>query len=157
MNIKTIIIFIICLFASFPSFAQKIGVISALPQEQESFLEKVGNKENVSKSIIKGAVGSHTVFATLSGVGKVNAASVAQELISKYKVDILLFSGVAGGINKRINIGDIVVASSAFQHDYGYLGGKFQIHATGTVPEIGLGNCNETIYFDLTKNWNQET
>lgn len=145
-----------CLFASFPSFAQRIGVISALPEEQEKFLEKVDNKKNVSKNIVEGVAGSHSIFATLSGIGKVNAASVAQELISKYHVDILLFTGVAGGINKKINIGDIVIASSAFQHDYGYLGDKFIIHATGTVPEIGIGTGNETIYFDLRKNWSQE-
>ncbi len=145
----------ICLLLSFPCFAQNIGVISALPEEQESFLDKVGNKENVAKNIIKSNMGSHTVFTTLSGVGKVNAASIAQELISKYQVDVILFSGVAGGINKQINIGDILIASAAFQHDYGYLGDQFQIHATGTVPEIGLGTGNETIYFDLTRNWDQ--
>ncbi len=131
--------------------------MSALPEEQKSFLEKIDKKQNVSKNIVKGNVGSHTVFATLSGIGKVNAASVAQELISKYQVDVLIFTGVAGGINKAINIGDIIVASAAFQHDYGYLGDQFQIHATGTVPEIGIGTGNESLYFDLAKNWNQDT
>lgn len=156
MNIKIITICTLFLLISVPCFAQNIGVISALPQEQESFLQNVNDQKNVSKNVIKGAVGTHTVFATLSGVGKVNAASVAQELISKYQVDIILFSGVAGGINKQINIGDIVIAASAFQHDYGYLGHQFQIHAPGTVPEIGLGTGDETIYFNLGQNWDQQ-
>ncbi len=152
-----ITISLMCLCVSLSSFAQRIGAISALPEEQQSFLEKVDKKQNVSKNIIKGVLGSHTVFATLSGIGKVNAASVAQELISRYQVDVLIFTGVAGGINKAINIGDIIIASSAFQHDYGYLDDEFQIHATGTVPEIGIGTGNESMYFDLTKNWNQDT
>lgn len=156
MKIKTIVICIILLSAASPSLAQTIGVISALPDEQVSFLDKIDNKENVSKSIIKGVVGSHTVYTTLSGVGKVNAASVAQELISRYQVDILIFSGVAGGINKALNIGDIVVASFAFQHDYGYLGDTFLIHASGTMPEVGIGTGDEALYLDLSKNWDQD-
>ncbi len=157
IHIKTFTIGIVCLCASFASFAEKIGVISALPEEQRNFLEKVDKKLDVSKDVIKGVVGRHTVFATLSGIGKVNAASVAQELISKYEVDTLLFTGVAGGIDEAINIGDIVVASSAFQHDYGYLGDSFRVHATGTMPEIGIGRGDESMYFDLRRNWSKDT
>jgi adenosylhomocysteine nucleosidase len=154
MKIKKIITRLINSSASRFSSTKKIGVISALPEEQLSFLEKVNKKQNVSKGIIKAVLGDHIIYATLSGMGKVNAASVAQELISKYQVDFLLFTGVAGGVNKSLNIGDIVVASSAFQHDYGYLNDEFKNHAIGTLPEIGIGTGNESLYFDLTKNWN---
>ncbi|MCP3874896.1 MAG: 5'-methylthioadenosine/S-adenosylhomocysteine nucleosidase [Desulfobacteraceae bacterium] len=104
----------------------------------------------ISAGIVKGKIGSHSVYATLSGIGKVNAAAMAQKLISEYKINILIFSGVAGGINPAFNIGDVVFVTQAFQHDYGYLGETFKMHAVGTVPEIGIGTGNEFVYFDLS-------
>ena len=57
-------------------------------------------------------------------------------LIQKFKCNKLLFSGVAGGLNPNLKIGDLILATSlcqhdiditAFGHDYGYVpeGKKF--------------------------------
>ena len=69
------------------------------------------------------------------GVGKVNAAIVASLLIAHFDCRALLFSGVAGGLDPKLNIGDVVVATRVVQHDYGKIqtGQQLEIHVDGTV------------------------
>ena len=47
----------------------------------------------------------------------VAAASTATHLISDFKVDQIIFTGVAGGVDQSLNVGDIVVAGDLYQHD----------------------------------------
>jgi adenosylhomocysteine nucleosidase len=54
-----------------------------------------------------------------AGVGKVAAAQTAQTLVLRYGVDIIIFTGVAGGINPRLHIGDIVISVDVVHHDFG--------------------------------------
>lgn len=56
-----------------------------------------------------------------SGWGKVSAARAATRLISnplqKKKVDIVIFTGLAGSANEKINQNDILIANEVVQHD----------------------------------------
>lgn len=61
--------------------------------------------------------GKETVVA-VSGEGKVNAAMCAQAMIMEYNPSVIINSGVAGGLADGLKIGDIVIASSAVQHDW---------------------------------------
>lgn len=149
------VFFIFNAFAAI-SCAKTIGILSAMPAELENLKSKISHQKEVSAGIIKGKIGSHTVYATLSGIGKVNAAAMAQKLISEYNINVLIFSGVAGGINPAFNVGDVVFVSQAFQHDFGHFGEKFTMHAVGTVPEIGIGTGDESVYFDLSNFWSKE-
>ena len=53
----------------------------------------------------------------LSKIGKVAAATTAAALIERFGVGPIVFTGVAGGLKKGVNAGDVVVASSFLQHD----------------------------------------
>lgn len=131
------------LIGSTLSHAETIGLLSAMPEELEDLRAQITNRQELEQGIIKGNIGSHTIYATLSGIGKVNASATAQKLISEFKIRILLFSGVAGGINPDYNVGDVIVASQAFQHDVGQWGQEFTMHAAGSLPEIGIGTGKE--------------
>ena len=50
--------------------------------------------------------------------GKVNSARTAQILIDNFNLDYSINIGVAGGINKDLQIGDIVVGKSLVQYDF---------------------------------------
>ena len=52
-----------------------------------------------------------------AGMGKANAASTVQVLITRYGVERLIFSGIAGNMTSRIGIGDVVVGQTVFYHD----------------------------------------
>ncbi|MGB3223463.1 MAG: 5'-methylthioadenosine/adenosylhomocysteine nucleosidase, partial [Desulforhopalus sp.] len=146
-------LFSLILFGSTLSHAETIGLLSAMPEELEDLKAQITNKQEVEQGIIKGNIGSHTIYATLSGIGKVNASATAQKLISEFKVRILLFSGVAGGINPDYNVGDVILASQAFQHDVGHWGQEFTMHAAGSLPEIGIGTGKESPFLDLNAFW----
>jgi adenosylhomocysteine nucleosidase len=49
--------------------------------------------------------------------GKVASATTVTYLIVEFGITELIFTGVAGTINKDLNIGDIVIANSLVQHD----------------------------------------
>ena len=60
---------------------------------------------------------------------------------------MIICTGVAGGINPKYKIGDIVVGIRVFQHDYGFLGDEgLVVCAIGTMPQVGLGTGKESIY-----------
>ncbi len=60
--------------------------------------------------------GKDTVIA-VSGEGKVNAAMCAQAMIMEFHPDIIINSGVAGGLAEGLKITDAVVADAVVQHD----------------------------------------
>jgi adenosylhomocysteine/aminodeoxyfutalosine nucleosidase len=57
------------------------------------------------------------VVIAYSKIGKVFSTLTATTLIQKFRCNTLLFSGVAGGINPALEIGDLIVASKLTQHD----------------------------------------
>jgi adenosylhomocysteine/aminodeoxyfutalosine nucleosidase len=81
-----------------------------------------------------GVVGGGKVVAAYSRIGKVNAAVTASVLIERFGIKKLLFSGVAGAINKRLHIGDLIYASTLVQHDVDITAFG---HPLGFIPETG--------------------
>ena len=57
------------------------------------------------------------VILQKSGIGKVNAAIQAVEMIRQYKPDVIISSGCAGGNGDDINVQDVVVSSELAYHD----------------------------------------
>ena len=61
-----------------------------------------------------------SVYITLawSGWGKVSAARAITRILSeKNKIDLIIFTGVAGAANKNLKQWDIVIANEVVQHD----------------------------------------
>lgn len=52
-----------------------------------------------------------------SGIGKVNAAVAAYKLIAEDKVDVIINTGCAGGVDPLVKIGDVVIGSACSYHD----------------------------------------
>ena len=50
-------------------------------------------------------------------MGKVAASITAAALIEKFKVEKIIFTGLAGAISKDLNRGDIVLCDQTYQHD----------------------------------------
>ena len=65
----------------------------------------------------QGRLGDKEVVVCCAGMGKANAASTVQVLITRYGVERLIFSGIAGNMTSRIGIGDVVVGQTVFYHD----------------------------------------
>ena len=99
----------------------RIGLISATEREIMPFIMSkmtVKVKEEEARlNFYSGFYEGIEVVAVFSGVCKVNAAIAAQILISKFQVTHLILTGVAGALNEKLNIGDIVIGSEIAYHD----------------------------------------
>ena len=69
-----------------------------------------------------------------SGVGKVNAGRTTQILIDNYKPSAIYNIGVAGGVDKFLKVGDVVISTSLVQHDFDIT--AFD-HKKGYIPNVG--------------------
>ena len=98
----------------------RIAIVSALHDELSKLLELMPDEHKqvrAGREFWVGHLHGHDLVVVLSGIGKVAAATTATILIEEFKVERIVFTGVAGGLGKNVNIGDVVVADSFMQHD----------------------------------------
>lgn len=89
-----------------------VAIIGALEKEvREVFaaVEGATTKEEAGLTVLAGTYHGARLVATTAGMGTVNAAAAAQHLISAYRADAIIFSGIAGGLNPALHVGDIVI------------------------------------------------
>ena len=97
-----------------------IGIIGAMEEEVaalKNMMEIEEIKEISSMNFCRGTLGGKEVVVVRSGIGKVNAALCAQILALVYGVDMLINTGIAGSLNAKIDIGDMVISTDAVHHD----------------------------------------
>ena len=101
-----------------------IGLICAIPQERAGLKAVLDHDETTNIAGLdfdRGLLDGRTVILAEAGIGKVNTALVATLLASHFEADLLAFSGVAGGVDPALAIGDLVIADRAIQHDCGVI------------------------------------
>ena len=116
-----------------------VGVISALPEE----IRRLGDHLEVADKIARGGyafrvgkIDGIPVALVEAGIGKVNTALVATLLFDHFHCSSVLFTGVAGGIDPSLRIGDVVVGDRLIQHDYGAIvRGKIRNYRPGALPD----------------------
>ena len=98
----------------------KIGVLTAMTSEYEQLavlLEGAAECSCNGISYLTGRVGENEIILRQCGIGKVNAALGAAELIRAFSPDAMVSTGVAGGIDCCLGVMDVVVSTSIVYHD----------------------------------------
>lgn len=98
----------------------KIGIIGAMELEVATLkqeLTQVVCKNVAGMEFYDGLLDKVPVVVVRCGVGKVNAAMCVQILNDVYQVSHVINTGVAGGLNAGLDIGDILISNAALQHD----------------------------------------
>lgn len=96
------------------------AILSALPQEQHGLIDLLTAptmRRHAGREFWQGRLYGQPVVLALSKIGKVAAATTATVLIEQFGVRRIVFTGVAGGLGKSVQTGDVVVASELMQHD----------------------------------------
>ncbi len=97
-----------------------IGVIGAMPVEVTLLRDKLTNLKTekiAGLEIFTGNLYDKKVVLCQSGMGKVAAGAAAQVLITKYEIDAIINSGIAGNMTSKISIGDVVISNEVTYHD----------------------------------------
>ena len=130
--------------------ARPLGIIAALSEE----VRHLGNALAVDDKIVRGSYSFRQgrlddvpVVLVEAGIGKVNTALVATLLLDHFSCRSLLLTGVAGGIDPGLGIGDVVIADRLIQHDYGaVIAGDIKPFRPGVAP---IGEARDRLGFDL--------
>ena len=97
-----------------------IGIIGAMDEEVSILVDLMDIRETIKKASLefyKGILEGKNVVLVKCGIGKVNSALCAQILISEFKVDAIVNTGVAGALNEKLDVNDIVISTDAIQYD----------------------------------------
>jgi adenosylhomocysteine nucleosidase len=114
-----------------------IGLICAIPQELAHLRDVLDTSRVVQAGhaeFAEGTLDGHRVVLVGAGMGKVNAAVVTTLLTDRFGCRLIAFSGVAGGLDPALSIGDVVVADRVVQSDAGMIDGeRLRVYQAGHV------------------------
>lgn len=136
---------------------KKIGIIGAMDIEVAGLKADMEIKREVRKAkmdFCEGVLKGYDVVVVKSGIGKVNAAVCTQILVDEFQVDAVINTGIAGSLNAKIDIGDIVISTDVVHHDmdavnFGYEPGQipqmdvFSFAADETLAKLAEEACLE--------------
>ena len=106
----------------------------------------VGRQEHVVNrtTFLTGTIEKQPVVLFLSGESMVNAAMNTQAALDRFNIRRIVFSGIAGGVNPELDIGDVVVPEqwseyleAVFARDTG--GGKYRLPPFAQQPVSNFG------------------
>ena len=132
----------------------RAGIIGAMEMEVAYIKEQLQDGRTVAAAgmdFFSGKLAGVDAVVVRSGVGKVNAAVCTQILADFFRVDFVINTGVAGSLDARINIGDIVISTDAVQYDmdvsvFGYQPGQIPGMSVLAFPaDERLASLAETI------------
>ena len=91
---------------------RRTAVVSAFAPEMSILRSAVRGAEVRSVNGVEFVAGPwrDATSSLLSGISVVNAAMTVQLALDRFHVDRILFSGIAGGVDPDLNIGDVVIA-----------------------------------------------
>lgn len=115
-----------------------LGIIGAMDIEVKELREMMKNPQVQSvagMNFYQGTIQGKEVVVVRSGIGKVNAGICSQILVDRYHVEGIINTGIAGSLKNEINIGDIVLATVAVQHDVDATGFGYPL---GEIPQMGI-------------------
>lgn len=124
----------------------KIAILGAMDEEVKLIKESLEDLQQETYSHLvfyTGKLHSHEIVLVKCGIGKVAAAVATTMIIEKFDPDYVVNTGSAGGFDKELNIGDIVISDVVTHHDvdltvFGYVPGQ-----CAGMPENYV--CNEQL------------
>ena len=98
----------------------RIGIVGAMNEEISLICNKLENLKKIVEHNIDisfGKINDNEIYIISSGVGKVNASVATSMLILNFNCELIINTGVAGGINDT-NTKDVILATGLVQSDF---------------------------------------
>ncbi len=115
-----------------------LAVFSAMQAEVDLLVDAL--EESTMARVVEwpvwtGRIGEIDVVVARAGIGKVNTAALAAILWERHSPSMMMFTGVAGGLDPALGIGDIVIGQNTIQHDAGVIRpGGLERYQPGHIP-----------------------
>jgi adenosylhomocysteine nucleosidase len=122
-----------------------------MPSELRPLVKKLGLRPSpapVGKRVHEGLSGSASVVAAMTGMGTVGAAEAAQRMLDAGDVDHVMVVGIAGGIDDRLAIGDVIRPGVVID---GASGAEYRPHPLGErtdPPDPGALHTSDEFIVD---------
>ncbi len=124
----------------------KIGIIGAMEEEVEYLRSKIVKPVVTTIAgceFTEGVIGVTEVVLTRCGIGKANAALATALLNDRFAPTYVINTGVAGGLNASMSVGDLVISTEVRYHDvdatvFGYEYGQVPGMVSAFLPETQL-------------------
>lgn len=98
----------------------KIVILVAMDKELSLLLRLMKSLKELrinDSAYYSGEINGHEILVGKCGIGKVNAALNAYKIINKFEPDLVINSGVAGGVDGSLGVGTVLVADRVAYHD----------------------------------------
>ena len=115
----------------------KIGIIVAMDKEfaqLQTLASDLREETHNGRRFLIGRIAHNEVVMQQCGIGKVNSAIGAVEMITNYHPDLVISTGVAGGVDTSLEVTDVVVSTECCYHDV-YCGDECQPGQVLGLPE----------------------
>jgi adenosylhomocysteine nucleosidase len=117
-----------------------ILILGAVPQEIPPFVAAM--HDAVKKSVWgipywQGTIKGKPVVVAITGIGKTFTALTATLFITQFNPRMVLMSGTGARINQALRTGDVIVATSMIEHDYGSLTRDGMVYRPMNGPDNG--------------------
>ena len=126
-----------------------IGIIAAMEDEMSILLDKLNL--NVYEQVCGckfylGKVNETDIVLTTCGVGKVNAAIAATVMIEYYECELIINTGIAGGIT-GVNTKDVIIGTKLMYHDFDVTQFGYQHGQVPGMPKAFIPSLDSIVMF----------
>ena len=90
----------------------RTALLTAFQPEWDVLVHRIAHKdvfEIAGRQCICGELAGRAVVIAMTGMSMVNAAMTAQAVIDHFAVEHIVFTGIAGAIDPRVRVGDVIV------------------------------------------------
>lgn len=115
-----------------------IGIVGAMDVEVEPQLAALKDARpwrRAGMDFVRGTLDGRPVVVAHAGVGKVNAGICGYVLAGELGCDAVIFSGVAGSLDPRVHVLDVVVSTECAYYDVDARNFGYKL---GEVPQLGV-------------------
>jgi 5'-methylthioadenosine/S-adenosylhomocysteine nucleosidase len=117
-----------------------IVILGAVPQEITVFTTAMGNPPKQALWGIpyyRGKLAGKQVVVAITGIGKTYTGMTTTLFITQFKPRLVLMSGTGARINPELRTGDVIVATTTYEHDYGSLTSQGMVYRPMNSPDNG--------------------
>lgn len=98
----------------------KIAILAAMDKELRLLKNIIPGYKEIrigDSTYYEGSDGENSIILSKCGIGKVNSALNTYRLINELKPDLVINSGVAGGVDGSLGVGSVLIADKTSYHD----------------------------------------